>query len=213
MKHVLQHLLHIPSNRKTTADYSVVYTYGFKSTELEQATTFLHGFLDYPTRNHPKWLNLVASANAPNLDCDGVWLEKAGYGDMASFMKFYGLQGEEAKVPATKLLARFRDRHQRLWRDEVAAVAAGQLSQWVALRNDPLISTAIEPASGGFKMTSTQIAEAVRVHEAQDHMPYYDLKKLVQDNVIHGLPDFIGSMLVANIPICDHCTKLGMKDR
>lgn len=128
-------------------------------------------------------------------------------------MNFCGLR---VVRPATELLSRFRDKQQQIWEDERSKVEERRIPE---IRTELVPTSCLEgnivgARAGGKKLTKEEVEEAVRWHERQRHMGYDELKQLVIDRAFHGLPDFLKTMDVNNIPVCEHCTKfLGIKDR
>ena len=132
-------------------------------------------------------------------------------------MNFYEI---ELEIPSRRLLMRFRDKHQSIWDEENASREASELPE---IEKNALVEISCvaddrleknEVREREESLSEAQVEEAVKWHERQRHLGYWDLKQLAIDGVLHGLPDFMSKMGVDDIPVCEHCTKvLGMKDR
>jgi hypothetical protein len=203
----------VKAGYKTMAAFKAYYNFNIRSeSNNKQALNLLHNFISYPTQHHSEHVTIFGGDKAPTALQDDEWLEKAGYKDMDCFMMVFGLKLPEGLEPAKKLLSRFRESHQRLWDAEHNHQILENFKQWAADQTE-LVSIGVAEPMHGAKMTAAEIKEAIKWHELQRHIGYHDLKNLVEKNVVHGLPDFLGKMNVDDIPICKYCTKCGMKDR
>ena len=137
---------------------------------------------------------------------------------MKGFMIFFDLDTVEV---ATRLLRRFRDRHQQIWEAENKTMVENCLWDLESTR-DSLVDASIFGVGSekdgcralGKRMTQMDIERAVMWHERQRHLGYRDLKQLARARILHALPDFLATIDLDDIPVCEKCARVwGMKDR
>jgi len=124
----------------------------------------------------------------PKDKSDSKWLRDAGYSGMPQFMASYGFKMPDDFDDAKKLLAQFRDEQQKEWEAKQPA-----------------------PAASTPRTSQAQIDEAILWHKRMGHPNYHELKRTAA--VTTGVPEFMKTINVDDIPVCATCTACGMQDR